>query len=205
VNVDRVYHLTADGDHLVLRALFQPPVALLPLSDTTYPCAATMTRYTPPGPRTAASRSRSPRTDREWPAVGKRVAIPSFWLDVVAAGRIDQAVEWYRAESLKAPLIERWAKTPSTCWASTCFSVGRRPGALALLRVNVARFPRHDEHPYDTLAYVWSALATGPAIATYEKKIPGDLLLATRPPRELQAGFTEERADRASALGAWRP
>jgi tetratricopeptide (TPR) repeat protein len=171
VNVDRAYHVAVDGDHLVLRAPFQPPVALLPISDTTFVRRDDDARYTFSKAADGSFQVTTAPTNGEWPA-GKRVAdTVSLGLDDVAAGRIDQAVQWYRAESLKAPHDPALGEDRLNNLGFEAVRRGDLPGALLILRANVARFP-DAMNPYDSLAYVYQHSGDrAQAMATYEKSL----------------------------------
>ena len=171
VNLDRVHHLAVDGDHLVLRGALQTSVALLPISDTTFVRRDDDARYTFSKGADGSVQLTTAPADGEWP-VGKRVADNlSVGLDSVAAGRIEDAVQWYRAASLASPQDPALGEDRLNNLGFEQVRRGDLPWAILILRANVARFP-DAMNTYDSLAYVYqregdSALA----IATYEKSL----------------------------------
>ena len=204
LNVDRVCHLAVDGDHLVLRAPFQPPVALLPLSDTTFVRRDDDARYTFSKAADGSIQLTTTPTNGEWP-VGKRVADTlSLGLDDVAAGRIDEAVQWYRAASLKAPHDEALGEDRFNNLGFWSVRRGDFPGAILLLRLNTARFP-DSMNTYDSLAYAYQHSGDkAQAIATYERSLAAFARDTTTPARVKEA-LRKNALTALSALGAPHP
>src|SRR4029078_184344 len=104
--------------------------------------------------------------------VARRVcAALSLGRDDVAAGRIDEAVQWYRAASLKAPHDEALGEDRFNNLGFSSVRRGDFAGAILLLRLNTARFP-DSMNTYDSLAYAYQhAGDKAQAITTYERSL----------------------------------
>ncbi len=201
LNVDRVCHFAVEGDHLVLRAPFQPPMALLPVSDTTFVRREDDARYTFSKAADGSFQlTRTPATG-EWP-VGKRVADTlSLGLDDVAAGRLEQAEQWYRATSVKAPHEPALGEERFNNLGLGAVRHRDFPAAILLLRLNTMRFP-DSMNTHDSLAYAYQRSGDkAQAMASYERSL-ATFARDTTTPASVKEGLRKNALNELNKLGA---
>jgi CubicO group peptidase (beta-lactamase class C family) len=182
VHADRIVHLTVEGDHLALRTPFLAPAPLLPVSDSVFVRRDDPTRYTFSRAADGSVQVEIDPPPGDWP-IGKRVA-DSFTvpLDDVAAGRLDQAAERYRAAHARDPNDFTFSEERLNSIGARALFRGDSAGALLLFRLNVAMYP-DSMNAYDSLAEAYKRSGeTAEAIAGYrgslsafarDKQLPG--------------------------------
>lgn len=204
VNVDRVCRFTVEGDHLVLRAPFQPPAALVPISDTTFVRRDDAARYTFSKAADGSFQLTMTPTEGEWP-IGKRVADTlSLGLDDVAAGRIEQAEKWYRAAGVKAPQEPAFGEDRFNSLGFRAVRRGDFPSAILLFRLNTARFP-DAMNTHDSLAYAYQRSGDkAQAIASYERSL-ATFARDTSTPVSVKEALRRNALTELKTLGAPHP
>jgi hypothetical protein len=137
---DRVYRVTVENDHLVVRTPFLESGELVAVNDSEFVRADDETRYVfTKGADGAIALEMTPSPG---PGASKRVpdslTVP---MDDLAAGRLDQAVARYRAALAKEPDEVAWAEARFEEIAYQLLARGDVANAILVFRLGVALRP----------------------------------------------------------------
>jgi CubicO group peptidase (beta-lactamase class C family) len=137
---DRVYRVTVENDHLVVRTPFLESGELVAVNDSEFLRADDETRYVfTKGADGAIALEMTPSPG---PGASKRVpdslTVP---MDDLAAGRLDQAVARYRAALAKEPDEAAWAEARFEEIAYQLLARGDVANAILVFRLGVALRP----------------------------------------------------------------